>query len=356
MKRYLKYRAGSRVLDLIRGEGLDPQRIKVFAGPAGGPKWFVSVGFDKALIRCGFLQKKPNRVFLAGSSAGAWRNIAMSCKDPMSAYELLRLGYSRNVFSRKDTPATVTAAFKRTMEGFIADSDIPSIMDHPFFDLGIHTVRAKGPAGSENRSIEAASLLFSALLNVVSHRTMNILYERVFFHAGTLDPRLIVPRLQGKIAKITTRNIRDVALATGSLPYIMSAVGKIADAPSGRFNDGGLLDYQLNQAYDPGPDGITLFFHYQKRIVPGWFDKRLKWRMPPAGALDRLLQVYPSPEFMELLPDRRLPDRNDFITFVDDPSERIRRWDEVSEKSEIIGEQFMDDVESGRIKGLVEPL
>jgi hypothetical protein len=73
MKRFLLYRAGYQALDLIRQEGLKPERIAVYAGPAGGPKWFVSVGFDRALMRTRFLQNHSRRVLLAGASAGAWR-------------------------------------------------------------------------------------------------------------------------------------------------------------------------------------------------------------------------------------------------------------------------------------------
>jgi hypothetical protein len=44
------------------------------------------------------------------------------------------------------------------------------------------------------------------------------------------------------------------------------------------------------------------------------------------------------------------------VRFVDDPRERIRRWDTVCEQSKILGEQFMEDVDSMRIKELVEPM
>jgi hypothetical protein len=147
-----------------------------------------------------------------------------------------------------------------------------------------------------------------------------------------------------------------VGLATGSLPYIIRGVPNIPEARTGVFRDGGLLDYQLNQDYCPGKESLTLFFHYQERIVPGWFDKHVKWRTPPRGSLDRVLQAFPGEDFVRLLPDERLPDRRDFIDFVDNPSERIRRWDEISELSGILGEEFFEAIESRKIRDLVEPL
>ena len=355
MKRYLLYKAGPAVLDVIRQEGLKPERVAVYAGPAGGPKWFVSVGFDRALMQTRFLQQRNERVLLAGASAGAWRCLAMACRDPEDAYESLRIAYSRNVFTRDDTPATVSAALRRNVESFIREEDVPHILEHKHFDLVVHTVRAKGPAASGNRGIEGFTLLVAALANAVWSRTMDLFYERVVFFAGSWTPLFVQQSFGGRMVRLTRENLRYAALATGSLPYIVAGVRQVPGA-EGVYRDGGLQDYQLNQDYCPGTEALTLFFHYQERISPGWFDKKLPWRRPPKWSLDRVLQVYPSSDFVGLLPDSRLPDRDDFVRFVDDPRERIRRWDTVCEQSKILGEQFMEDVDSMRIKELVEPM
>ncbi len=34
-------KAGSQALEIIRDEGLRPERVRVVAGAAGGPKWLV---------------------------------------------------------------------------------------------------------------------------------------------------------------------------------------------------------------------------------------------------------------------------------------------------------------------------
>jgi hypothetical protein len=154
---------------------------------------------------------------------------------------------------------------------------------------------------------------------------------------------------------LTRENLALAALATGSLPYIVAGVTDIPGAPPGTYRDGGVRDYQLNEDYSRGGNGITLFFHYQERIVPGWFDKKLFWRSLPRNYFRSLLQVFPSRDFLELLPDQRLPDRNDFIEYANDPGERMRRWDEVSRVSDVLGEQFLEDVESGRIRDRVKP-
>ncbi len=341
---------------MIKQEGLNWERISVFAGPAGGPKWFVSVGFDRALMKSRVLENNTRRVLLVGSSAGGWRCLTMACKDPQEAYEKLRIAYSRNVFSAADTPATLSQALARNVRDFISDEDIPFILEHRNYDLAIHTVRSIGPAASRNKTIEGLAVMSAWLGHLISPSLSGMLYERTVFYSGASQPEFLRCSFRGRAERLTSDNLPLVGLATGSLPYIIGGVPNIPGARTGVFRDGGLLDYQLNQDYCPGPESLTLFFHYQERIVPGWFDKHLKWRNPPRGSLDRVLQVFPGDDFVGLLPDGRLPDRRDFIDFADNPSERIRRWDEISRLSEILGEEFFEAVESKKIRELVEPL
>ncbi len=356
MHRYIRFKGGKAIIDMIRQEGLKPSKINVFAAPAGGPKWFVCPGFDRALIRTGFLNTGQGGVQLVGSSAGAWRCLAMACRTPLDAYEQLRIAYSRNVFTKDHNQLTISQALRGNVEDFIGDGDVAHILDHKTCRVAIHVVRAKGPAACESRAIQGAALMSAFVLNAVSPVAMRALYERVVFFSGPEPPLFTLPPFEGTAIPLDRSNLREAALATGSLPYIVAGVKDIPGAPKGVYRDGGLLDYQLNQDYRPGPDRVTLFFHYQERIVPGWLDKALNGRKPPAGSLDQVLQVFPGDGFVKMLPDGRLPDREDFRIFADNPAERIRRWDEVSRLSDILGEQFMEAVESSRIRDLVEPL
>lgn len=356
MKKFLRFKAGPGILPLIRDEGLRPERVRVFAGPAGGPKWFISVGFDKIIINNRFLEKSSfERVLLAGASAGAWRCLAMACEDPLSAYEKLRLAYSRNVFTAQDNPLTVSEKIRANVESFIKERDISHILNHPKFDLAIHVVRSKSLAASENLKLEGLALILSAGLNSLNSEFMRLFYDRTIFYTGVKTPHFVSSGFKGLVARINQENLRQVALATGSLPYLIRGVSLIPGAPEGVYRDGGLINYQLNQDYCPG-DGLTMFFHYQERITPGWFDKKLSWKKATAQSLDRVLQIFPNEQFLKTLPGEKIPDREDFITFVNNPDERIRRWDQVCKTSELLGEEFMEMVESGRIRDRIEPL
>lgn len=357
MKKYLIFRAGQGIYDILKEEGLKRNRVQVFAGPAGGPKWFVSVGLDRALIQTGFLVRADGvKTLLAGSSAGAWRCLAMACTNPLDAYEKLRIAYSRNIFTAQDTATTISAKLRGNVDSFIANEDIESIINNKYFNVAVHVVRSKGAAASSNKRVEGLALVTAGLLNVINSGLMCLFYDRVIFYTGTRKPSFLTNSFFGTSHILTPENVRSVALATGSLPYIIAGVTNISGVDSGVYRDGGLLDYQLNQDYSPGKDGLTLFFHYQERITPGWFDKRLTWRKPSEDVTNRVLQIYPGQDFVDLLPDKRIPDRNDFITFVKSPSERIKRWDKVSKISEVLADYFFESVESGKIKDLVQPL
>ena len=87
-KGFLRYRAGERAFRRIREEGFRPESIRAVLAPASGPKWLVLAGLDRALMGSGFAAKaaKAAGVLLAGSSAGAWRALALASRDPLKTH------------------------------------------------------------------------------------------------------------------------------------------------------------------------------------------------------------------------------------------------------------------------------
>jgi hypothetical protein len=51
-----------------------------------------------------------------------------------------------------------------------------------------------------------------------------------------------------------------------------------------------------------------------------------------------------------------VPDREDFITFIDDPRTRIANWRRAVAMAEPLGEIFLELVAGGRIREVVRPL
>ena len=61
-------------------------------------------------------------------------------------------------------------------------------------------------------------------------------------------------------------------------------------------------------------------------------------------------------ELVARLPGGAVPSREDFTRFVQQPAERIRRWQIAALESERLGEQFVADLEHGRVAELLQPL
>lgn len=72
--------------------------------------------------------------------------------------------------------------------------------------------------------------------------------------------------------------------------------------------------------------------------------------------MKNVLLVAPSREYIESLPNGKIPDRNDFKLYHGKDEERIKCWKTVIQKGESLADDFMDAVESGKIKDLVQPL
>jgi hypothetical protein len=356
--RPLLYRAGHAARATIRRQGLQRRAIRALFGPASGPKWLVLIGIDRAIIASGLLtgvshSGDGDRPLLAGSSAGGWRALAMACPDPAAAHRELEDGYVEQVFDRSVTPRKISAAYRAMLSRLMTPARTTHVLNAAAVDVALHVARAWGPAGSSRHRIQAAAMVVAAGLNAVTARTMRLFFRRVLLHS---TPHRWRVGFDGEVVQLTEDNLLPAALSTGTIPLYMHAVRELPGASGGRFIDGGLTDYHLNQCYSRDADGIVLFPHFQERIVPNWFDRYVPRRTPPASALDNVLQIYPSAEFVADLPGGRIPNRDDFIRLIDDPELRIRRWREASAVSERLGEQFLDDLERGRIPELVREI
>jgi hypothetical protein len=101
-------------------------------------------------------------------------------------------------------------------------------------------------------------------------------------------------------------------------------------------------------------DGLVLYPHFQPTVVPGWLDKSWKARHRATPALDNLVLLSPSPEWVATLPGGKLPDRSDFKTFADDEAGRQRVWRVALAESQRLADEFAAWVEGGAVE--VRPL
>lgn len=350
----LEILAGTKALSLIRDKGLDPGAVDVVAGAAGGPKWLVLGGLDRAVFSS-WLTGSSRPVFLVGSSIGSWRFAAIAQGMDSGSYEAFESAYLDQHYCASPGAAEVTRGSRAVMDAFLDEAGAQAVLGHPFFRLSILSVRCRGPFAREGRYRLGAAMLLAMAANALSRRCLGLFFARTLF-SDPRDPPAFFGRDGFPLQEVplSPENLKSALMASGSIPLVMEGVKSPGGARPGVYRDGGLIDYHLDLPFRS--EGLVLFPHYCNRIVPGWFDKMLPWRRPRGGNLDNVVLISPSPGFVGRLPLGRIPDRDDFIRFRGRDRERRACWEQVIRACRSLGEEFLDLVHSGRIRNAVRPL
>ncbi len=351
----IRIKAGKRIYAMIQDGGFNLDAVSAYVAPAVGPRWLIAGGFDLTLLTKGVLGRSAP-MLLVGSSAGACRFAAWLQPEAEKNYRALREAYIELTVKRDDSPAAILASLGDVINSYLEDDALPFALASKKYRLAIIAARARHLAASEVRRVQHFGLGLCFLLNALHRSFLNYFFERVVFYTGAKPPYFCFNRdFRGRYVPLDEINFKHAVMASASVPLVVAGVRDVYGAPKGVYRDGGLTDYHLSQSYAP-EDGVTLFFHHQERIIPCWLDKRFPSRRPPEGSLDNVLMVFPTALFVEKLPGGKVPEREDFVTFIDDPATRIKNWRQAVELSEPLGEEFLELVESGKIKDAVEKL
>lgn len=350
----LTIRAGRRALAKLRQKSLGPEDVHVIPGAAGGPKALDISGLDKAIFGDWLLRAEQERV-LIGSSIGSWRFAAVASSDnPRAQLAKLAELYTSQRFAKGVSAAEVTRKSVLFLEELLGGRE-DFILQHPWYRLNVVVVRSRGLLEHDSKGRLGLGLMGAISANMVSRRHLGRFMERGIVHDRRLKTpvsKLVdFPRHEVELSR---ENILTALLASASIPMVMSGVRNIPGAPDGVYRDGGLLDYHLDLPFEQ--PGIILYPHFTDRIVPGWFDKTLPWRRGDATRLQDVLLVSPSRDYLESLPDRKLPDRKDFERYLGDDSGRERAWHRAIAESDRLGDEFLELTETGRLMDIVQPL
>jgi hypothetical protein len=351
----LVLRAGPDALALIRERGLRAEDVDVLPGASGGAKWLVLAGLDRFLF--GELRRRPRTrpLHAIGSSIGSWRMACLAQRDPVAALARGHHAYIHEQrYSPKPSAREVTAVLGRALDGLLGPTGADEILSHPWVRVHVITAQARGAAASERRLVLGAAMGLAAAANLVSRRTLAWQMRRVIFHsAGDETPFRHLADLPTVHLPLTRENIRPALLASGSIPLLLEGVRipGVGGEPGGGvprsvYWDGGVLDYHLDLDFGAG-DGLVLYPHFYPHVVPGWFDKALKWRRAGSANFRRALLVAPSDRFVASLPGGKIPDRRDFYTLPE--RERIARWQAVVDASERLGDELRELLATGRL-------
>lgn len=344
--------AGPTALRRIQQEGLSADMFRLIVGASGGPKWFVLYGLDRYLFG-DFFARRTHPLATLGSSAGAWRLACLGTADPVGAVDRLALNYSRQRYSAKPAIGEISHEARLLVDLVLGESGAAEIASNQRVSVHIVANRTRGLLQSDRKALLASGLLLSASANAVSRRSLGMSFERIVFHGERELPNLTQWRdLPTRTVALRENNVRDALLASGSIPMIMEGVRNIQGAPTGTYRDGGITDYHFDLPFMCGDD-LVLYPHFYSRIVPGWFDKSLKWRKVNPQHFHNVLLLTPSPEFVRSLPYGKIPDRKDFETMQYD--DRLSYWQTVLRESERLAEEFDRVVKSGNAGAYVRP-
>ncbi len=271
--------------------------------------------------------------------------------DPVAALTRFRDAYLAQRYDTDPTPAEVTAESRRILDRLLGDTGEAEILSNPDRRLHVITAAVRGPLASERRRIQMLGLALAAATNLVSRRALALQLRRVVFHAGDNTAFTGLGDLPTTHVRLTVDNLRPALLASGSIPLVLEGV-PIADAPGVLHRDGGIVDYHLDLAFGDG-DGIVLYPHFYPHVVPGWFDKALRWRRGRPENFRRTLIIAPSPGFVARLPGGRIPDRKDFYRLGHD--DRLVAWRRAMAETEAMADELAELVETGRVADAIEP-
>lgn len=364
----LRIYAGPAALHHIREHGLQAQDIGAYAGAAGGPKGLVLGPIDRFVFGQ-WLPTSSQSVDLLGASIGAWRMASACLNDPAQALARLQDTYIHQHYPappgrKRPSAADVSARFGATLRGFFQGQEA-QLLQHPRYRLHLFTARGRHLLRREHPLFTPAGYLGAYLSNAVHRRALGLWLERVVFSSAQGQGAAALPFALGDLptrqVRLDADNVLQALQASCSIPFVLQAVHDIAQAPPGAYWDGGITDYHLHLRYRPdaldaintvakesintrasGQKRLVLYPHFQRQLVPGWLDKAWRWRHRASAALDSVVVLAPSPQWIRSLPNGKLPDRSDFAHYGEDLDARVADWSAAVHASQALAQEWAE--------------
>ena len=354
--RALHIHAGPKALAHIREHGLRPEHIGVIPAAAGGPKGLILGPLDRFIFG-EWLPQSSQPVHLVGASIGAWRMATACLNNPVAAFERLERDYIAQHYElppgqKRPSAEQVSREFAASLQSFYGGR-IDELLAHPRYKLHLVTSRGRHVLQREHPLGTPLGYAGAYISNAVTRRAMGAWLERVVFSSqgplpfGTQD-------YASRQLPLQADNFMAALQASCSIPFVLQAVHNIPGAPAGAYWDGGITDYHLHLNYQPPAQSpIVLYPHFQQAVVPGWLDKALKWRHHATPALDSVVLLAPNPEWVKTLPNGKLPDRQDFVTYGQDLEARMKVWNAAASAARQLADEFAQWLELGRVEDLL---
>ncbi len=345
----LRIHAGLRARQHIERTGLRPQDVRVIPGAAGGPKGLILGPLDRFIFGQ-WLAQSTHEVHLVGASIGAWRMATACLNDPVTAFERLEHDYIHQHYElqpgqKRPTAEHVSERFGQSLQAFYGGR-VGEVLHHPRYRLHIVTSRGRHVLGREHRLRTPLGYLGAFLANTGHRKALGAWLERMVFSAPSAALPTPLPfatsDYRTRQVALSEANFNPALQASCSIPFVLRSVHNIPGAPPGAYWDGGITDYHLHLNYNAMTEGLVLYPHFQKAVVPGWLDKGLKWRHRATEFLDNAVVLAPDPDWIKTLANGKLPDRNDFIRYGSDLPSRVKAWSAATAASRQLADEFAE--------------
>lgn len=347
MSKWLHIKAGQQAYLHLQEKGLQQDDINLMLGASGGPKWFVLQGLDNYFFG-EFFKARKTPLQLLGTSAGAWRFASLGRSEAAKASELFCRLYRAQTYSNKPTAREISDNARELLETYVTDDAIEEMLGQSIFQHHFIVARCRGWAARDSARWQALGLVRAAAGNILNRRSLKSAFERVIFHhpqAGKVLGEHWNDLPTSRVA-LSKDNFRQALLATGSIPLVLEGVRDIPGAPPGVYRDGGITDYHFDVDLTR-QSGLVLYPHFNNQVIPGWFDKSIRWRRTTGKTWPNVILIHPSQEFLDALPYGKIPDRTDFAKL--DLSSRQAYWKKAVEMGYRMADQFAEWQESGRL-------
>ncbi|RUO44309.1 alpha/beta hydrolase [Aliidiomarina taiwanensis] len=345
MSDLIEIRAGAQAFEHIQQQGLQADDIKLMLGASGGPKWFVLQGFDNFLFG-EYFQQRTTPLNLLGTSAGAWRFASLGQQDPAQASRTFLELYQATVYSEKPDVHEISDKAEALLQEYVPQQAVRDILSQSTYLHHMIVARSRGLGAREHRAVQGLGLAAAATANVFSRRFLGRHFERVVFHHPNSKPLGKQWRdMPTRHVTLTEDNFHQALLATGSIPMVLRGVPNIPGAPKGMYRDGGITDYHFDLDLSE-QEGLILYPHFQREVIPGWFDKKLKRRVTGKN-WPNVINIVPTQAFIDNLPFGKIPDRNDFANLA--PGPRQAYWKQATEAGYRMAEQFANWLEKDEL-------
>jgi hypothetical protein len=338
----LQIHAGPSALRHLQRDGLRPQDVRAIPAAAGGPKGLVLNALDRFVFGR-WLAGSSHPVHLLGASIGAWRMATACLTDPAAEFTQMADDYIRQDYPHESGKPPRAAEVSRLFGDKLAERFAGRealVLGHARYRLHVFTSRGRHLLRRQGRVRTPLGYLGAFATNAVSRRAMGGWLERVVFSDARTPLPIHLHDFRTQVVPLTEANLRPSVLASCSIPFWLDAVHDIPGAPPGAYWDGGITDYHLHLDYASMHEGLVLYPHFQKTVIPGWLDKALRHRHRATAHLDNLVVLAPSAAWVATLPNAKLPDRSDFQRYGDDLPGRIAAWSAALSASQQLAEEF----------------